>query len=166
MQVKKNMLRWVNKHTKKTVPLGINNLDIDLADGRVFITIMNRVDPTGPQLEASEARSCTQPQMRPELSEHTDATYILHDTFISVIIASYDALFAQTTPKHTYILHDSYQDPLDNVARAFRLAENKYGVPLIMDIEDPLFWKDDKTVVPQLNEMMTRACQGNDSRVT
>ena len=52
------------------------------------------------------------------------------------------------------------------MARAFHLAETKYGVPLIMDIEDPLFWKDDKAVVPQLYEMMTRTCvRGNACRV-
>ena len=42
--------------------------------------------------------------------------------------------------------HELYQEPLDNLARAFHLAETKYNVPLIMDIEDPLFWKDDKAV--------------------
>ena len=54
--------------------------------------------------------------------------------------------------------HELYQEPLDNLARAFHLAETKYGVPLIMDIKDPLFWKDDKAVVPQLHEMMKRTC--------
>lgn len=96
-KIKTNILTWVNEHTGKK----IQNLGTDLADGRVFIAIMNQVNSNGPQLEATE-------------------------------------------------------EPLDNLARAFHLAETKYGVPLIMDIKDPLFWKDDKAVVPQLHEMMKR----------
>ena len=71
IQIKTNILTWVNEHTGKK----IQNLGTDLADGRVFIAIMNQVNSNGPQLEATEARACTK---HPELSEHADAHNHMH----------------------------------------------------------------------------------------
>ena len=47
-------------------------------------------------------------------------------------------------------------DPVDNLKRAFKDAHEKYGVPMLIDPEDPDFWKDEKAMIPQLAEFMKR----------
>ena len=47
-------------------------------------------------------------------------------------------------------------DPLDNVKRALKDANEKYGVPILIDPDDPNFWKDEKAMIPQLAELMKR----------
>ena len=47
-------------------------------------------------------------------------------------------------------------DPVDNLKRAFKDAAEKYGVPMLIDPDDPEFWKDEKAMIPQLAEFMKR----------
>ena len=47
-------------------------------------------------------------------------------------------------------------DPMTNVQAAFEVAEAKYGVPTLIDTEDPDFWKAEKAMVPQIAEFMKR----------
>lgn len=47
-------------------------------------------------------------------------------------------------------------DPRENLRRAMSEAREKYGVPELLDPEDPDFWKDEKSMLPQLAEWMKR----------
>jgi len=100
--LKQTVLAWVKLHTGPVEGIHAANLNSDLSDGSVLLTILNRVDPDGEQLE---------------------------------------------------ILPD---DPMQNVSRALRYAEDKYGVPIFVDESDPSWSSDDKVVVPQLVQWMKR----------
>lgn len=50
--------------------------------------------------------------------------------------------------------YDPTDDPLENVKKAFKYAEEEYGVPCLIDTEDPDFWKDEKGMLTQLATMM------------
>lgn len=43
---------------------------------------------------------------------------------------------------------------VENVKDAFEDAEKKYGVPMLIDPDDPNYWKDEKVMIPQLATWM------------
>jgi len=52
--------------------------------------------------------------------------------------------------------YDPSDDALENIRAAFSDAEAKYGIPCLIDDEDPEFWKDEKAMIPQLAEWMDK----------
>lgn len=52
--------------------------------------------------------------------------------------------------------YEPLDDPVETVKKAFADAEEKYGIPVLIDPEDPEFWQDEQAMLTQLAEMMNQ----------